>query len=158
MGYPRYQLSQAFKMTQHAGSNVAITSTSFVAVNTALDIPLAAQVGDVIEASVSLTTQNQASILNLDAATVISGSVVNRFNPTSNFGNPGWCVRGNDYFPATGSTWYTLVAGDIANGLVTVRLLARIEAAGSRTILGQAVAGEPPIRFFAQNLGPVDPN
>lgn len=166
MTYPRFQMARAFKyIFRTAGSySYAAATWGSMAGGSSLDFVLAAQVGDVIEYSVNLVWGTEAIYGSLDVATIISGSAVNYFGQpggasTANNGIAAWFGPpnyGSTYNPrATGSAWYTVTAGDLANGAVTLRIMQCNSGASTKTVFATAVN---PLWLCAKNLGPVDPH
>ncbi len=162
MAYPRYQRARDFKRARRTAGNVTI-STSLANVDTALDISLAAQVGDYIEygvlAHITLINGSDAAF---DVATIVSGSVVNYFGgSTLAVGNGPWYFGppsgAGTSIPLmmSGSMLYPLVAADISAGTVTLRL--RCIGGGSGAVSLKASSTEP-LTVWAKNLGPADPN
>lgn len=160
MAYPRFQRARSFKVARRTAGNVAVTSTTWVAVDTALDITLNAQVGDVLEAVVSSLWSNDAFQARLEAVTWVSGAAVNTFSgstySTTSTGVPGWFGTSGVYSAISGSAFLTVQAGDIVNGLVTVRLLAHAE--GTTPAKSLTATATDPLTFAVKNLGPMDPN
>jgi len=145
------------------GGNVTVSSTTWAAVDTGLDLTLAAQAGDIIEYGVNGAWAGTTSTTVyglLDAATVVGGSVVNYFSSGSSspatYGTLGWwgppyTASNSPDFPIPGPIQRTLVSGDLSGGNVTLRLQTAISAAGSRLLYA---ATTTPLRVFARNLGP----
>lgn len=158
MGTPRMLPSRRHKWIRSSHADYAIASTAWANLDTGLDLTVEAQTGDVLKAYVDALWDNQAFIGCLNAVTVVSGTIVNYFGQnepttTSGYGLPAW------YAPAlTGLQWatggsgrYTVQAGDVASGQVTVRLRARITTAGSRNLFATTL----PFDFAVENIGPV---
>lgn len=160
MAYPRGQRARAFKFTRRTAGDVTTSVTTWANVDTGMDLVLEAQVGDVIEASVSGLWNNDARAGYLDVATVVSGSPVNSFaNAGAATSSPpfnGMCAWRGDtslYTPIGGPAHYTIVAGDLSSGQVTLRLRMASGAAAAKTIFaGTSFA----LEFSVSNLGPVD--
>lgn len=133
--------------------NVTV-GTAGINVDTALDLVIPAAVGDVIEFTISGAAGTTAAIdLIFDVATVVAGSPVNYFgnwDGTLEHGVWAWFVT--NIVPTQsiqGSAWRTLVAGDISNGTVTLRVRA-VASGASATIFASA---QVPFTVMAQNLG-----
>jgi hypothetical protein len=159
MSYPRFQLARAFKVVRLTTGDFTTTGqTAWGDVNTALDITLAAQVGDVIEYGIMTEATNGSAAMRMDVATIVSAAVVNYFGgdgtAPAGTGAAGWYVNG--VRGVSGSVWRTLVAGDISSGYVTLRLRYHNDGAGGTNNF-TANAGRG---FYAtaKNLGPQDPN
>lgn len=157
MAYPRSQRSRAFKFSQRTAGNVTIT-TAALNIDTALDLTLAAQVGDVIEYAIGGScTAVSGSNANFDVATIVSAAIVNYFGlGMTGKAWPGWHVTGIAAdLPVTGAAWRTLVAGDLSSGNVTLRLRGYGGGTGSHILLASTTS---PLTVFARNLGPVSPH
>lgn len=159
MAYPRYRAARAHKVTSRTSGNIsAVASVTYVNVDTALDITLAAQVGDVLEVVLSaLTTTAAGSGHGYNACSVVSGSAVNNY-ATGSIGHAAWWCPAN--FSAgrnsAGSLFYTVVASDLSSGFVTTRLRYINDiASGTHTIFAGSLLA---LVFGVKNLGPADPN
>lgn len=153
MPHPRFSLARAHKFVRYTTANVAVTSTTFVAFHASTELTLDAQPGDVVEASVNFLWSNEAPVGNADVGTVVSGSVLNRFGTT--FGLLAWRGAASAFTGVGAPACYTLTSGDIVGGRATLRLLVKVENAGTKNIAGDSTA---PVFFAVKNLGPVDPN
>lgn len=108
--------------TSAVGSTWAAFSTSG-----ALDVTLPAAVGDVIELSAGgLWNTGTASFVNMDFATMVSGSPANWVSTGTSANSGGifglFQEDANAYAVSSGSQPYTVQAGDIVAGNVTFRL------------------------------------
>jgi hypothetical protein len=159
MAYPRFRRARAHKFVTKTGGNYSTTSTTYVSVDTAADLTLDAQAGDVIECGLSaIATDASATVaLSVDAATIVSNAIVNYVSGAGSTGGGvmAWSIRLGDFHTAAGSAMYQLVSGDIASNLVTVRLIYKASSATGRGLQANATN---PLHFWAKNLGPVDPN
>lgn len=158
MPHPRFQRARAFKFAERTAGNVLVSGTTQAAVDTGLDLTLEAQVGDVVEYGILLGYDNGGGAVYLDIATVVSGSVVNRFSGGSaTTGGLAWAYGlASAYVTVGGSMMYALVAGDLSGNLATLRLMARIESSGTRSIYGSNTFNTK-LQVWAKNLGPVQP-
>lgn len=161
MAYPRFQLARGFKLARIASGDFTKTSSSFVDLSTAVDLTLAGQVGDVVEVGVSMAASNanNSATLCLDAVTRVSGAAVNFVSGGLLDGVSGWrqqAPTGGTLMGIIGSHPYTLVAGDLSAGTVTLRLQTRSNAAGVMTFYADGTSRA--IVWWVKNLGPVDPN
>jgi hypothetical protein len=165
MAYPRYLRSRDHKFVRRTSVTTAtFTTTTAAQIDTTLDITLAARSGDTIECGVSAFWAGSANSEYgaLDVATIVSSSIVNYFsNGTgthAQYGVVAWMsnhtVVTNEP-PAGGSFMYDVQSGDLSGGLVTLRLVGYLSAAGSRAL---TVSAALPLQFWAKNLGPQDPN
>jgi hypothetical protein len=131
-------------------------------VDTGLDLTLNASTGDVIEYVPSLVGPNGYNVsVYFDVATIVSGSVVNAFStegPQNNalYGVSGWYFTNssviNIYQTVSGSIFYTLQAGDISSGTVTLRFRYRSDTATNRVIYADT---NFPLKVWARNHGPI---
>jgi len=158
MSYPRNLRSRDFKTALRSSGDLTLTSAAFAAVDTGLDLTLAAQVGDVIryEPSLLWAVQANGGAAFLDVGTVVSAAVVNRFSNNSQ-GWGGWYSQ-STLKPVSGPAWYTLVAGDISANTVTLRLLYAIGSPSPSRVMYASVASGMFVNVLAANIGPVDPN
>lgn len=155
MGYPRHMRSRNFKVAIRTAGDVSVTSTSFAAVDSALDITLEAQIGDVIELGINANWDNGAVNSEMDVA-VMNGATLIRYISGTTRGIPAWGAVASVTNYVAGSYFTTLVTGDVLNGLVTVRLSARVFSTGTRVLY--ASTNPWPLQFIAKNLGPPDPH
>jgi hypothetical protein len=169
VSYPRFQAARAFKKVRRAtGTNMALANvgTTWTDLATAtngpgaagFDLTLSAQVGDEIEVCPSWGTGAEAFIPYFDVATVVSAAIVNAISSgvapsTSGFGVYAWAGFNGANGRSTGGHLYTVQAGDLASGLITLRPIYR--CTGVKTVYSDATL---PFMFYAKNLGPADPN
>jgi hypothetical protein len=113
-------------------------NTDWQDVNTALDLTLTAQAGDILEVGVSGQWSSGGQTAWLDVVTRVSGSPVNSVAENgaapangAGFGVDAWFGIAGATHPCSGSVLYTLVSGDISGGTVTIRLRGRLNAASS---------------------------
>lgn len=144
------------KVARRSSSDITLNSSSWANVDTGLDLTLTGvAVGDVIQASISGRTSNQANEVHIDAVTLVAGSPVNAFAtgaaaPTSTTGEGSWYAPASTYHPFNGSTWYTLQSGDIhTTDQVTIRWRYR---GSTRTLLANSNRN---LIVQVQNLGAV---
>lgn len=160
MAYPRFQRARAFRgpYLRTAGS-LTITSATWAdlpTIGTTWDATLEAQVGDVLEPSISGMWNDEAYEGHLDVFSIVSAAPVNSYSgAATTAGAAAWWGRASNVFKVSGSILYVVQAGDIdANGQVTSRLRAKLNSAGSKTLI--ATTGLP-LHFHIKNLGPADP-
>jgi hypothetical protein len=150
-----------FAQAKRTSSDVAINSTTFANVDTALDLVMTASAGDVIECEVVANASKDTSgttYLVFDFHTIVGGSPVNSVTSETTAGTgltnsfPGW---GSGVMPQnttrtvfSGTKRYALVSGDISGGTVTLRLRAFCGAAST------IKASDPMLYVRAKNLGP----
>ena len=141
-----------------SGTNLSLTNTAAtpVTLDTAMDISIKADVGDLL----CFTSSHRVSgagtaIAYFDAATVnpSGGAIINYFsNGVGADMYPPWIALASLDSPRYGAAFYQVVAGDIFSGLVKVSFVYRIGAGTARTLLrdsSQQVA-------VLQNLGPLE--
>lgn len=141
---------------------ITLNSAVWANVDTGLDLVLNASAGDVIEYAPSFVGPNGYNVgIGFDVATIVSAAVVNVFstggaqNNTYN-GITGWYWTNssviNIYQSVSGSAFYTLQAGDISSGTVTLRLRYRGDSATNRVLYASV---DLQLNVWARNLGPV---
>ncbi len=124
-------------------------------IGTSWDATLPAAIGDVVECSMGGIAGNQNASTGFDVQTIVGGSALNSGGSgaavnNSHNGFPGWyCLSGANII-ISGAMRYTLQAGDIVNGLVTLRLRFKQDIANARTL--QASLANP-TTFNVINLG-----
>lgn len=119
---------------KRTAGNVTLNSTTFVNIDTATDLTIAAASGDVLEVTMAVRASTSGSNLYcvLDFHTIVSGSPVNSVAAdaaagTTNVGFPGWSTgtvrsAANGYTHFCATKQYTVQSGDISSGNVTLRL------------------------------------
>lgn len=125
--------------------SVATTSWAIGDAST-LQVVVSATAGDILEAELAGRCQNEANWVNMDAATIVGGSITNRFSNDAN-GVASWFALGNEYQPLAGPVQYTVQSGDVVNDQVTVALVTK----GSTT--SPAKTFGVPMIFGVKNLG-----
>lgn len=106
-----------------------------------LDLTLAGvAAGSEIEFIPNFLVNSTGSVsFSFDVATIVSGSPVNYFGGSgggTENGMVGWFVPATAaFFSVSGAAFYTLQAGDISSGNVTLRLRVRAGSTTSRSIL-----------------------
>jgi hypothetical protein len=140
------------------GNDYAVSNGSWTAVDsTNVSITIPAVAGDMLSVGVSAMWSGSAYGF-LTAATVVSGSPVNyidtRNNTPGTNGIDGWYDSDNAATPGSGQAisgeyLYTVSAGDISGGKVTIRLYAKASGSG-KTILARSGF---PLQFVVKNLG-----
>lgn len=132
--------------------NITIDSSGWQAV--APDLTLTAQAGDVLELTVNAMCDTAGSDVLFDAATVVGGALRGYFSSDSTTQrSPGglgsWYVETGKFIGPTAPGIYTVTAGDVVGGQVTVRLIAKAES-GSRVVRRSEVF---PLRCWVKDLG-----
>jgi len=158
MAYPRSVRSRSYKTAKRTAGNVTVGAAAFN-VDTALDMTIPAQVGDTLRYAISSRfNASTGSDATVDVGTLVSAAIVNYFGGgmTVGAGWQGWyCANTTTSQPLTGPAWYTVVAGDLSSGLVTVRLRAIGGGSGAVTINATATSF---LAVMVENLGPVSPH
>lgn len=157
MGYPRMMRSRNFKLSTRTAGSVTATA-SWAAVDTATDITIACQAGDVLQAGVSAFWTSIATFGRLDCVLVPSGTVTSSFSGTyaagsTTTGVPGWLGITTDYTPIGAAVMKVLSSSDVVSGLTVCRLMLRADAASGKQLVSQA---SDPLQFWVRNLGPQD--
>lgn len=122
-----------------SSGNLTLNSTAWANVDTALDIALNAATGDVVEVGLSGVAASEATVLGLDAATLVSGAVVTVVSSgaaesATSEGVMAWRPTESTTSNCGGSVLYTLQATDISLGTVTLRLRYRTGTAANKTL------------------------
>lgn len=143
-----------------ATDDYTLNSTSWADVDgTNLVLTLAASAGDVIEAGLSALTGSQVVELYLDAVTYVGGSPVNHISGAGGATGRGvqaWTSPSGDtagegrLSRPSGSILYTVQAGDIDAGNVSVRLRYRTSTTTAKDLFARSTI---PIHFWMKNLG-----
>ena len=155
--------SNRYAEFRRSSGNLTLTGTTtystLTTVGTAADLTLNASAGDVIQAGAFMSLDNAAVLLNFDWVTVVGGTVTNSFTlngaaPAANvnLNTSGFFVPNGVSWAINGSQNYTLVAGDISTGTVTLRFRYSMAAATNRTIFADSTR---PMQLWSRNHGPV---
>ena len=141
---------------------ITLNSATWANVDTGLDLTLNASAGDVVEYAPSMIGPNGANVfVAFDVATIVSAAVVNVFSTggaqnNSYYGISAWGWTNSSvisiYQNVSGSAFYTLQAGDISSGTVTLRLRYKGDTATNRTLYASV---DFPLHVWARNHGPV---
>lgn len=122
-------------------SNATINSSSWMAVNTATDLVLAAVAGDLIEVEIAERTGTESVQMYQDMYSIVSASPVNSIgltgaapSGTSGVGVIPW-VADSGLCRIYGSVFYVVQSGDLSGGNITIRWYAR-HSGGNKTIEG----------------------
>lgn len=149
-----------FAQAKRISGDIPFNSASLANVDTGLDLVMTAAAGNVIECDLAATVYVSGTVFMVfDFVTVVGGVPVNSITTESaavtTVANsfPGWgypAVSTSSASPTrfVGSKRYTLQAGDISSGTVTLRL--RAINNGAATIR----ANDPMLYVKATNLGP----
>jgi hypothetical protein len=128
--------------------DVSAGSTSYANVDTSLDLVLPAIAGDIIEVGISALWDNQASQGNMAVRSVTRAA--DDVGPAGTAGIAGWTGPTGVSMPIGASFQYAAVSGDLASGVITLRLRFKVAAAGSKTLHR---AADFPLAWHAKNLG-----
>ena len=163
MGTPRFLPARRHKFVDRRTGSIAmpLASAVWATLDATADITVEAQVGDVLLVDVNGLWGSEMQNGFLDVATWVSGAGVHWFGsgePTTNTGGgvQTWYADGGVagvYYKACGAIRYTVQAGDIVNGDVTLRL--RYRVTGNKTLYNTALN---PFQWSVENIGPVQPN
>ncbi|MEU9888994.1 hypothetical protein [Sphaerisporangium sp. NPDC051011] len=137
-------------------SGPVTVTTTFTQLGT--DLTLNAAVGDVLEVIPDLMAHTDGSDVQFEAATNVAGTDTNYWSTGDGTSRaPGgissWYVPTGNYSGPRASAHYTVKAGDLVNGQVTVRFYGHVTG-GTRTVLNSAVC---PTRITLINRGPIIP-
>lgn len=122
------------------GSGMAVNSTTWTDLNTALDLTLAAATGDWVTAEpMGAWSTTGATFGAMDIVTVVAGSPVTSFATggapsNTSFGTYAWGGPTSTFAPFGGALRYQLQSGDISGGNVTLRIRVRTDAAIAKSI------------------------
>jgi hypothetical protein len=143
-----------YDIERYTTGDIALTSTSMVAVSGPGDLVVAAATGDLLLIWLSCrATAVDADSIGLDMATMVSGSPVtflSSLNGTAlTTGVTGWYITGDAAAAPHGGGphFYVVQSGDLSGGNVTLRLYARVS--GNRTLGGSSTI---PLEFGVKNL------
>lgn len=153
MPYPRFQRARNFKFASRSSGDLTVSSTSFTAVDTALDHVIEAQAGDVLEIGLQALWGGQAFYGRLRAVTVVGSTVTSQTFGDGTTGNAAWLGTNTGFVGVGGSLMYQVVSGDVSNGTVKVRLEVRVDS-GTKTLASSTAS---PVHFWVKNLGPQQP-
>lgn len=133
------------------GGDLTINTTSYADVDTAIDLVVAASEGDVLQIGSAGLWENDSNFSKLDVATIVSGSVVNYVSGAGSAGNgvTSWQGISGVYTSFGGAILYTVQAGDIESGNVTLRLRAKVST-GSHVLRANV---NDPLHWWVANLG-----
>lgn len=144
---------------KRSSGDVSINSATFTNVDTGLDLTVSAAAGDVLALTLMARVHVASGTIFFvaDFHTMVSGSPVNSVAAdaaagTTNAGCPAWSTgtvrtAANGYTHLSGTKLYTVQAGDISGGNVTLRL--RAFDGGAVTV----AANDPYLYVAVQNLG-----
>jgi hypothetical protein len=166
MAYPRFRKARAHKFIKRAtGSDLSLATTAITDLGAAtngpgaagFDIALPAQVGDILEWGFNGLLESAAVVTSFDIYTIVSSSRVNPFGAGlsaslgSTVGVLGWYAVSGRANNLVGSAMYTVQAGDISAGIVTLRPHYAATSSTARTLYCNA---SDPLMMWAKNLGP----
>ena len=149
----RASLSGRFQRVDKKTAITAVTTTTWADLDTSTDITLSGvQVGDVVEAGLSFTASDADPILFLDVVSVVAGAPVNSWGDngvpsSSRWGAQCWVTSAGN-LGIGGSIPRAVTSNDLVDGVLTLRVRARLNSAGSATVTG---GGNTPFTFWARN-------
>lgn len=140
--------------TVRTAGDLTLNSTAWADLTTAHDVTVAAAEGDVLLVSLSAAGDSQAVEAYLDAATMVSGAVVNHIgtNGVGTRGVQAWTLQVSAIRFQGGSVQYAVQAGDIDVGNVTLRLRYRTNTSSNKKLFANT---DMPLHFSVVNLGQV---
>lgn len=143
-----------FDHKTRSSANVTVNGTSYANLDTGLDIVLTAAAGDVIEVSATGRWATENVQVYMDVATIVSAAPVNYLSGSGSTGEgvQSWQGYGNVNTNISGACMYTLQAGDISGGTVTLRLRVRTGTAANKTFVSGATNV---FKWSAKNFGPI---
>lgn len=130
-----------------SSGNITVTSTSYVNVDTALDITVMADPGDVLYIGVSGRWQDEAPRGDLDVFTVVGGFPVNSCSGSTD-GASAWIGATNAFTSIGGAIRYVVQPADISAGAVTLRLRVKLGSGGSKVLRANTVN---PLHWWVDN-------
>lgn len=156
MAYPRNRRSRAHKTIKRTAGNYTLTPVGgapgpFTVIDAALDLVLAAQIGDVLEVHFSALVQPPGTTgFGLNACSMVGGAAVNNYAPGT-YGHGSWWHPAGSTLGNGTPIFYTVVSGDISGGNVTTRIRYTTDGSGNTTLWA---SGSFPLEFTVKNLGP----
>lgn len=130
-----------------------ISSSTYVDVDTGLDIVLTAKTGDFVEVGVSGMWNSENSFGTLDVASVVGAGDINSWaddGAASGNGVLAWLGNPLVLTPIGGSVMRKLVSGDISSGTVRLRLRGASSSGTAKTLNGNTTNH---FVFWARNHG-----
>lgn len=153
LGPAASKATYSHKKSRSSG-DISTASSSWADLDSNLDLTVTAKAGDVLLITLSARWSNEAVSTGVDAATMVSGSPVNYISGgaggASHFGVQGWFAAGSVNATTGTAILYTVQAGDVSAGTVTLRLRYRGSTSGTHTMKGDS---NNPIQFGVVNLG-----
>lgn len=145
-------------MAYRTSGNLALSATTWTAIDTGLDLTVPAYPGDIIEAQFSGFLNNEGADFFGDYATLVAGSLV------TSFATGGAVVAGSGgaasmrgvgtlYVSLGAALMIRAAAGDISGGLCTVRFIYRV-GSGTRTMFASSASSNVPVSAKLKNHGP----
>lgn len=146
--------SLAFAEARRASTDLNFNTTGWQNVDTALDLTIAAAAGDKVIYSPNFTPGSTNNTFSFDVATIVSAAIVNYFctgtSTPAGSGLPGWRRDGGTgAYGVSGGFVYTVQAGDVSSGTITMRLRINPSSTTSRVISATATT---PLIVQAWNL------
>lgn len=143
----------SFDEAKLTSGDVTVTNnTDPDTLDASIDLTLAASEGDLVVVGVSALWNNGVWTA-MDACTMVGGAKTNYVSTGSStpagLGELAWFGSPGDLMHVSGKVPYTVVAGDLTSGQITLRLLVR--NSGTNRVL-RATSGDP-VKFWAVNLG-----
>lgn len=151
------------KTTRYTGGDIVLSTTTgqWFNLQTALDVQIAANVGDVIECNLSLYCNAAATEVWFDVVTIVAAAAVSSLANAGAataappyYGNPSWKCTSGVVDKTGGPARMVVAAGDVVGGKVTFRVRYTVSDPVARTVFASANYF---IQFGVKNLGPAAP-
>lgn len=149
----RTAISGRLDFTEKTSGDTAITATSPTGVSGVADISVPAVEDDVVEIGLMTAWLQDVDFGHLNVSAVVSATPGTPLYGDGSATVSGWRGQNQDgapQVPVSGSFYYTVQAGDLDGGAITLRLMGWLAGAGSRTIKSDAAQ---PLQFFVKNHG-----
>lgn len=147
------------KIAARTSGDLTLNSTNWADVDTGLDLTLPAAAGDIFEVTANGLCDVQAVNVFFDAVSVVSAAPVNSFGQNAavttappNYGITAWRCTQSLLERFGIPIHYTIQAGDISGGNVTVRLRYATSSATNRTLFASSATGFI-FKWSVKNLG-----
>lgn len=144
--------SGRLKFKGRTSGDVVMNATVYTAVDTALDLVITAEAGDVIEYAHSGFLSNENLNTSFNVWTMNGATQVNPFSSGAD-GIAALFHVGPSFSESSGSVMLQLLAGDVFAGKVTLRLFYKQNGAGNKSLRANTSL---PFQLRAVNYGPVE--